>query len=106
MMTLELDDETAILLIELAELEHLSPVQLLKKMLPEHLEDYQDAKQAELAYQRYMDGGKVSHDVNDVVKELGLDNTKSSVKKLDKLFVSKSVFDDDFLVDKKSINRE
>ncbi len=37
MMTLELDDETATLLTELAELEHLSPVQLLKKMLQERL---------------------------------------------------------------------
>ena len=31
MMTLELDDETATLLTELVEIEHLSPVQLLKK---------------------------------------------------------------------------
>ncbi len=74
MMTLELDDETATLLTELVEIEHLSPAQLLKKMLQEHLEDYQDAKQAELAYQRYVDGGKVSYDLNDVVKELGLDS--------------------------------
>lgn len=74
MMTLELDDETATLLTELVEIEHLSPAQLLKKMLQEHLEDYQDAKQAELAYQRYADGGKISYDLNDVVKELGLDS--------------------------------
>jgi len=69
MMTLELDDETAALLTELVELEHLSHAQLLKKMLQERLENYQDAKQAELAYQRYVDGGKVSHDLNDVAKE-------------------------------------
>ncbi len=74
MMTLELDDETATLLTELAELEHLSHTQLLKKMLQEHLDDYQDAKQAELAYQRYVDDGTVSYDLNDVVKELGLDS--------------------------------
>lgn len=74
MMTLELDDETATLLTELVELEHLSHAQLLKKMLQGHLEDYQDVKQAELAYQRYVDSGKVSHDLNDVVKELGLDS--------------------------------
>ncbi len=46
MMTLELDDETATLLTELVELEHLSHTQLLKKMLHEHLENYQDVKQA------------------------------------------------------------
>jgi hypothetical protein len=102
MMTLELDDETATLLTELVELEHLSPVQLLKKMLQKRLEGYQDTKKADTLYQRYVDG----HDLNDVVKELGLDNTKSLVKKLDKFFVSKSVFDDDFLAEKKSINRE
>jgi hypothetical protein len=106
MMTLELDDETETLLTELVELEHLSPVQLLKKMLQNHLEDYQDAKQADALYQRYVDGGKISYDLTDVEKELRLDNTKSSVKKLDKFFVSKSVFDDDFLAEKKSINRE
>ena len=41
MITLELDDETATLLTELVRLEHLSPAQLLKKMLHEHMEDYQ-----------------------------------------------------------------
>ena len=46
MITLKLDDETATLLTELVRLEHLSPAQLLKKMLHEHMEDYQDAKQA------------------------------------------------------------
>jgi len=74
MITLELDDETATLLTELVRLEHLSPAQLLKKILHEHMEDYQDAKHAELAYQRYVDGDKVAHDLNDVVKELGLDS--------------------------------
>lgn len=54
MMTLELDDETATLLTELVEIEHLSHAQLLKKMLHEHLENYQyelDAKEAEQVLQ-------------------------------------------------------
>jgi predicted transcriptional regulator len=74
MMTLELDDETATLLNQLVEQEHISPEQLVKNVLLEHLEDSQDAKKADDAYQRYLESGKVSHDLNDVVKELGLDS--------------------------------
>jgi len=44
MMTLELDDETATLLNQLVEQEHISPAQLVKIVLLEHLEDCQDAK--------------------------------------------------------------
>jgi predicted transcriptional regulator len=74
MMTLELDDETAALLNQLVEQEHISPEQLVKNVLLEHLEDSQDAKKADDAYQRYLEGGKISHNLNDVVKELGLDS--------------------------------
>jgi RHH-type rel operon transcriptional repressor/antitoxin RelB len=74
MMTLELDDETATLLNQLVEQEHISPEQLVKNVLLEHLEDSQDAKKADDAYQRYLEGGKISHNLNDVVKELGLDS--------------------------------
>lgn len=74
MMSLEIDDETAGMLAELAEQQHLSPAQLVKTALLEYLEDCQDAKRAEAAYQRYLDGGKVSHSLDDVVKALGLDS--------------------------------
>jgi predicted transcriptional regulator len=74
MMTLELDDETATLLNQLVEQEHISPEQLVKNVLLEHLEDSQDAKKADDAYQRYLEGGKISHNLNDVVKELRLDS--------------------------------
>lgn len=74
MMTLELDDETATLLNQLVEQEHISPEQLVKNVLLEHLEDSQDAKKADDAYQRYLESGKISHNLNDVVKELGLDS--------------------------------
>ena len=60
MMTLELDDETAILLTELVEIEHLSPVQLLKKMLQEHLENYQDELDAKEAEQVLQESGSIS----------------------------------------------
>ena len=43
MMTLELDEETATLLNQLVEQEHISPTQLVKNVLLEHLEDCQDA---------------------------------------------------------------
>ena len=74
MMTLELDDETANLLNQLVEQEHISPAQLVKNALLDHQEDYQDAREADEAYQRYLEGGKVSHNLNDVVKELVLDS--------------------------------
>lgn len=74
MMTLELDDETADVLNQLATEQHLSPAQLVKAALREYLEDCQDTKRAEAAYQAYLDGGKISHGLNDVVKELGLDS--------------------------------
>jgi hypothetical protein len=60
MMTLELDDETATLLTELVELEHLSPAQLLKKMLHEHLENYQDELDAKEAEQVLQEAGGIS----------------------------------------------
>lgn len=72
-MILEIDDETAGVLNELAERQHISPALLIKNALLEYLEDIQDSNRGEEAYQRYIDGGKVSHDLNDVVKELGLD---------------------------------
>lgn len=74
MMTLEIDDETASLLTQLVEQEHITPAQLIKNVLLEHMEDLLDAKQADDAYQRYLDGGKVSYNLDDVVKELGLDS--------------------------------
>lgn len=73
-MTLELDDETADVLNDLAAQQHLSPAQLVKTALLEYLEDCQDAKRAEAAYQSYLDSGKVSHSLDDVVKALGLDS--------------------------------
>jgi len=73
-MMLELDDETTSILNQLVEQEHISPAQLVKNVLLDYLEDCQDANQAERAYQRYLDNGKVSHNLSDVVKELGLDS--------------------------------
>jgi predicted DNA-binding protein len=73
-MILEIDDETAGVLNELVKQQHISPALLIKNALFEYLEDIQDAKRGEEAYRRYIDGGKVSHDLNDVVKELGLES--------------------------------
>jgi hypothetical protein len=60
MMTLELDDETATLLTELVEIEHLSHAQLLKKMLHEYLENYQDEQDAKEAEQVLQESGGIS----------------------------------------------
>ena len=59
MMTLEIDDETAGMLNQLAEQQHLSPAKLIKTALLEYLDDSLDAKRAEDAYQRYLDSGKI-----------------------------------------------
>ena len=72
MTTLELDNETTALLTEIAENEHISLAQLANRLLVECLEDYQDARLADKAYQRHIDNGAITHKLNDVVKELGL----------------------------------
>ncbi|PPD49590.1 MAG: hypothetical protein CTY16_03730 [Methylobacter sp.] len=74
MTTLELNNETAALLAKMAEQKHTSLALLANKLLIECLEDWQDAQAADQAYQRYIDSGEVSHSLDDVVKELGLDN--------------------------------
>lgn len=73
-MILEIDDETANVLNTLAEQEHTNPAQVIKHVLLEYLEDIQDARRGEEAYRRYIEGGKVAHDLKDVVQELGLDS--------------------------------
>lgn len=74
MTTLEIDNETTALLAEMAENEHTTLAKLANRLLVECLEDWQDARAADKAYQRYIDSGKPSHNLNDVVKELGLDS--------------------------------
>lgn len=74
MTTLELDNETTALLAERAAQEHTTLAQLANRLLTECLEDWQDAQTADKAYQRYIDSGKASHNLDDVVKELGLDS--------------------------------
>ncbi|MFI3221725.1 MAG: DUF6290 family protein [Methylococcaceae bacterium] len=56
MATLELDNETTALLSEMAENEHTTLAQLANRLLIECLEDWQDARAADKAYQRIVDG--------------------------------------------------
>lgn len=49
MITIELDDDIASELNNLAEQEHISPAQLAKRLLLEYMEDWQDARAAEKA---------------------------------------------------------
>ncbi len=72
MATLELDNNITALLTEIAESEHISLTQLANRLLVECVEDYQDTRLADKAYQRHIDNGAISHKLNDVVKELGL----------------------------------
>ena len=74
MTILELDNETTTLLSEMATHEHTSVAQLANRLLTECLEDWQDLTAADKAYQRYIDSGKSSQSLDDVVKELGLDS--------------------------------
>lgn len=74
MATLELDNKITALLTEIAESEHISFTQLANRLLIECIEDYQDARTADKAYQRHIDNSYISHKLDDVVKELGLDS--------------------------------
>jgi predicted DNA-binding protein len=49
MMTLNIDDDTAAMLIQLSEREHISPDQLIRNILTEYLEDRADAAAADAA---------------------------------------------------------
>ena len=74
MTILELDNETIALLSEMAAHEHTSLTQLANRLLTECLEDWQDSQAADKAYQHYIDSGKSSQSLDDMVKELGLDS--------------------------------
>lgn len=49
MMTLNIDDDTANLLRQLSEQEHVSPAQLIKNLLSDYLEDLADASAGDAA---------------------------------------------------------
>ena len=74
MTTLKLDNKTTALLTEIAENEHITLAQLANRLLIECLEDYQDARLADKAYQIHIDNGSITHKLNDVVREIGLDS--------------------------------
>lgn len=48
-MILELSDETALSLNELAGTEHINPIQLVNRLIMEYIEDWRDAKAADIA---------------------------------------------------------
>lgn len=56
MMTLNIDDDTAILLRRLSEQEHVSPAQLIKNLLSDYLEDSADAAAADAALAELVSG--------------------------------------------------
>lgn len=70
MMTLQIDDDLAAQLNELAELEHTSPAQLIKNVLLEYLEDVHDARLAEQAIKELERGEDTLLDWEDVKKGL------------------------------------
>lgn len=72
MTTIELDDEASIMLGELVEKIHITPTVLIKRILAEYLEDYQDATLADAAYRKYLDSGEISYSLDSVVKEIGI----------------------------------
>ncbi len=74
MTTIEIDDDTATMLNAIAIQENVSVARLLDNLLNDWQEDNRDIKKADIAYQRYLDGGKKTHSLEDVERELGLDS--------------------------------
>ena len=56
MMTLNIDDDTANLLRQLSEQEHVSPAQLIKNLLSDYLEDLADVAAADAALEELASG--------------------------------------------------
>ncbi|MCQ8129650.1 DUF6290 family protein [Methylomonas rivi] len=56
MMTLDIDDDTASLLRQLSEQEHVSPAQLIKHLLSDYLEDLADVAAADTALAELLSG--------------------------------------------------
>jgi predicted DNA-binding protein len=70
MMTLQIDDDLAAMLTQLAEQEHTSPAQLIKNVLTEYLEDIHDARLAEQAIKEIERGEETLLNWEDVKKGL------------------------------------
>jgi predicted DNA-binding protein len=56
MMTLNIDDDTATLLNQLSEHQHISPAELIKNLLTEYLEDRADTAAADIALAELQSG--------------------------------------------------
>jgi len=74
MHTIQLDQHTEQALSQLSARKRLSPESLIKKALLDYLAEEQAVTKADSAYKNYLDGKEPTHDFNDVVKELGLDD--------------------------------
>jgi predicted DNA-binding protein len=70
MMTLQIDDDLAAMLTDLAEQEHTSPAQLIKSVLTEYLEDVRDARLAEQTLEQIENGEETLLAWEDVKKGL------------------------------------
>ena len=74
MHTIQLDQHTEQALSNVAARQGLTPETLIKKALLDYLAEEQAVTKADTAYKNYLDGKESSHDLNDVVQELGLDD--------------------------------
>jgi hypothetical protein len=72
--TIKLDQYAEQALSHRAARKGLTPEMLIKKALLGYLTKKQAITKADTAYKDYLDGKESVHDLNDVVKELGLDD--------------------------------
>ncbi|PAF47146.1 hypothetical protein BKH46_05420 [Helicobacter sp. 12S02634-8] len=71
-ITLNLPKEAHNILYNIAKEQNISQEELAKQALLEYLEDIEDYKKGELAYQEYVEGGRKGIAWNDLKKELNL----------------------------------
>jgi hypothetical protein len=74
MHTIRLDKNTELALSHLATRQGLTPEAIIKNVLLDYLGEEQAVIKADTAYKNYLDGKESAHNLNDVVRELGLDN--------------------------------
>ncbi len=74
-MILELSDETASLLSEIAEVEHTNPLQLAQRLIMEYLEDWQDIRAADKAMAELKNGEDYTISLEEFMEKMNaLDN--------------------------------
>ena len=75
MHTIQLDKHTEQELSQIATKQGLTPEAIIKNTLLDYLTEEQAKTKADSAYKNYLEGKETVHNFNDVVEELGLENS-------------------------------